>query len=656
LGTQPNPAWFTFKIASPGNVVLNMTNSANVDIDFIVWGPFSSLTNACNAINFASAVDCSYSASANETATIPAGQVGEYYLLMITNYSNQPTNITFSVTGGVGTIACDEVCVTHGFYNAPLCVGGSLQLLATDHLGVGTYSWTGPNGFTSAQQNPMINGVGLNESGMYYINYMQDTSCFHNDSVFVFIDTCGALSGRVYADLNSNCMYDSTENYIANAQIKLTQNGNFIAWAWTDPYGFYYFDVPIGTYTIEVLPATGYSITCSGSMAHNATVTTSLTTEDFAVSCGAIDLAATGISISQGFFPGQVIPVFPHVGNSASICSPVPVSGSLTVVLDSLINYNGTYGGYAAPDSIIVAATGDTLIWNVADIYSVGNFGYGDYPFEVITNTGATIGDTVCITVIISFVSNEADSANNTYSFCFAVGNSYDPNSKEVSPRGLGAAGFIPATTERLEYVINFQNMGTAAAHNIYILDTLDTDVDVSTLEIISASHAQTTTLLPGNVLKFNFANIMLPDTAHDEPNSHGYVKYSIALNSGLTPGTPIENTAYIYFDYNPPVITNTAVNTIEFPASIKEYLNASLSVFPNPANNTINIKFEQKKSEIVHVKLINVTGQVMYEETSATRSGRYYKHLDITGLAKGIYLLQVTTDNGTVQQKVIKE
>lgn len=575
---------------------------------------------------------------------------------MITNYSNQATDITFSVTGGTGTMACDEICVTHGYSNRPVCMGSSLQLLATDHLGVGTYTWAGPNGFTSTQKNPVINGVGLNESGVYYISYMEDTACFYNDSVAVFIDTCGALSGIVYADINNNCMYDSTENYIPNAQIKLTQNGSFVAWAWTDPFGFYYFDVPIGTYTIEVLPAGGYSITCPGSAAHSTTVTTSLSTENFAVTCDAIDLVASGISIAQNFFPGLVISVYPHVGNSTAVCSPAPVPGTVTVILDSLVDYNGVYNGYAPPDSIIAASTGDTLIWNVADIYSVGNFAYVDYPFDVITNTGATIGDTVCLTVIISLVPNEADSANNTYTFCFPVGNSYDPNSKEVSPRGIGASGFIPASTERLEYVINFQNMGTVAAHNIYIMDTLDTDVDVSTLEIISASHAQTTTLLPGNILKFNFANIMLPDTAQDEVNSHGYVKYSIALNSGLTPGTPIENTAYIYFDYNPPVITNTALNTIEFPASIKEFSEARLAVYPNPANNMINIQFEEKKSENVHVKLINVTGQVVFEEKSAALSGKYSKKLDIVGIAKGIYLLQVITDKGTAQQKVIKE
>src|SRR5678815_3973762 len=48
-----------------------------------------------------------------------------------------------------------------------------------------------------------------------------------------------------------------------------------------------------------------------------------------------------------------------------------------------------------------------------------------------------------------------------------------------------------------------------------------------------------------------------------DEPNSHGGVVYRIMTDSLLPDPTEITNTAYIYFDYNSPVITNTTLNTI---------------------------------------------------------------------------------------------
>jgi hypothetical protein len=47
LGSQPNPAWYYMQIATSGNIDIDLSNSANVDIDFACWGPFSSLSGAC---------------------------------------------------------------------------------------------------------------------------------------------------------------------------------------------------------------------------------------------------------------------------------------------------------------------------------------------------------------------------------------------------------------------------------------------------------------------------------------------------------------------------------------------------------------------------------------------------------------------------------
>jgi hypothetical protein len=657
LGSQPNPAWFYFKGTAPGSLSINMSNSANVDIDYVCWGPFTSPSSACASGLTSLPVNCSYSSNSSEVCGIPSVQVGEYYMIMITNYSNQPTNITFSVTG-TASVSCVETCNTNTFYNTPLCIGGTLQLIATQHFGQGTYSWNGPNGFSSAITNPILNNVPINASGFYHLTYTQDSTCSSTDSVLVNVDTCGMLIGRVYADVNNNCSYDSTENYIPNVQIKLSQNGNFFAWAWTDAYGYYFFDVPTGNYTIELVNSPDYIVTCNNSIAHSTTVTSpSITTENFAVSCNSSDIAATGIILfGQGFFPGLTNHVHPLVGTYTPVCNQNVVSGKVVVILDSLVHYSGPYNSYPAPDTVIVKPTGDTLIWNVANINTIGNFNYFNYPFETITNTTATIGDTVCITVIVYPIQGDADTTNNSYTRCFAVGNSYDPNQKEVSPKGIGQQGFISSTTPKLEYTIDFQNTGTAAAQNIIVLDTLDSDLDISSLKIICSSHQQTTTFLPGNILKFNFSNIMLADSNHDEPHSHGYVKYSIAPNQHLSPGTQLLNTAYIYFDYNSPIVTNTTLNTIEFPLGITDISNIHLVVFPNPTNSTIDVTFEDKQSESIYMKIMNVNGQIIYQEKIKKFSGKYSKTVDLSNVSNGIYLLQIVTDKETAQKKVIKD
>lgn len=658
LGSYPNPAWFYCKALTPGNLTLNITNSANIDIDYICWGPFTSASAGCLSGLTGAAVDCSYSSSSNETCSIPSMQNGEYYILLITNYSNLPTDISFSIVGGVATISCEEICVTNSYYNTPLCVDGTLQLLATDHLSQGTYVWNGPNGFSSSQGNPSLNNVLPNSSGYYFVNYTLDSTCNVIDSVLVNVDTCGMLIGRSYADTNNDCSYDSTENYVANAQLKLSQNNNFVAWAWTDVYGYYFFDVPNGGYTIEFVTSPGYHITCPNSMAHITTVSSpSITTENFALSCNTSDIAATGIGLNGpiGFFPGNANVLYPFIGVNNPACNQSVVPGKVLIVLDTLVQYLGPYNSSPAPDTVIATSSGDTLIWDVADINNIGNFGYFNYPFEVITNTVATIGDTVCIKLMVFPIQGDADTTNNSFTRCFVVGNSYDPNSKEVFPRGVGQFGYISPSTPELEYTINFQNMGTASAQNIIVLDTLDAELDVTSLKIISASHQQTTAFLPGNVLKFNFSNIMLPDTAQNEPLSHGYVKYSISLNPNLSPGTQITNTAYIYFDYNAPIVTNTTLNTIEFPTGIAKLSNFHLGVSPNPTNNAINICFEDKQSHSINIKVMNINGQVVYQEKLGNTSGKYSKTIDLSDVSKGVYLLQVVTDKETIQQKVIK-
>jgi hypothetical protein len=359
----------------------------------------------------------------------------------------------------------------------------------------------------------------------------------------------------------------------------------------------------------------------------------------------------TGIA----FFPGQVSPMFPMVASLGPDCSSTPIPGQVIVVLDSLVHYDSPFGSYPAPNTVTPAASGDTLIWNVADVTTLTYYGFYNFSFNYITDVSATIGDTVHIKVTILPVSGDVDPANNVYERDFVVGNSYDPNNKEVLPAGSGPAGFIPASTPKLEYIVNFQNTGTAPAQNIYILDTLDSDLNVSSLEIIASSHLQTTTLLPGNVLKFNFSNIMLPDSNSNEMMSHGFVKYSISPNAGLDPGDQITNTAYIYFDFNSPIITNTALNTIEFTTGIKGSAEYQLGVFPNPANSRINVVFEDKASKDLNIKITNVSGQIVFEENKTNFDGRYSETIDLTMNSKGVYLLQITTDKHVVHQKIVK-
>jgi len=108
LYTQPNPAWYYMRIGNPGAIDIYMYSTPSVDIDFCCWGPFDDPIEPCpNGLTANKVVSCSYSAAATEHCNIPAtAQTGEYYILVITNYSNQPCNINFSQVAGSGNTDC----------------------------------------------------------------------------------------------------------------------------------------------------------------------------------------------------------------------------------------------------------------------------------------------------------------------------------------------------------------------------------------------------------------------------------------------------------------------------------------------------------------------------------------------------------------------
>ena len=164
LSTTPNPAFYYMQIDQPGDLNIYMYSTPSHDIDFDCWGPFSDINTACSQLSCSNMVDCSYSAASTENCHINGAQTGQYYILLITNYSNATCNISFSNIG-TGTTNCGILppLVSGG---GPYCVGQTIYLTANGQTGA-TYSWTGPGGFTSTLQNPTRPNCTLNMAGTY---------------------------------------------------------------------------------------------------------------------------------------------------------------------------------------------------------------------------------------------------------------------------------------------------------------------------------------------------------------------------------------------------------------------------------------------------------------------------------------------------------
>ncbi|MBI3519434.1 MAG: gliding motility-associated C-terminal domain-containing protein [Bacteroidetes bacterium] len=145
LLTQPNPAWYYFQVSQSGTIIISIGGTGGSDVDFICWGPFTSSTGSCGNLTASNTVDCSFSASATETCTINNAIAGEYYQLLLTNYSNQAQNINFNQTGGTGSSNCGLIAPVT---SATVCAASSATISANTNLINPTFVWQ-PGGLTT---------------------------------------------------------------------------------------------------------------------------------------------------------------------------------------------------------------------------------------------------------------------------------------------------------------------------------------------------------------------------------------------------------------------------------------------------------------------------------------------------------------------------
>jgi len=130
LFSTPNPAFYYMNVANSGpiDITISQENAAGVplDVDFVIWGPFATQAAMCTGLAANNIVDCSYSAAAIEIANIANATAGQWYMMLITNFSNQPGVVNFAQTGGTGTTNCNLITVAPG-----PCVNGKYTLNGT---------------------------------------------------------------------------------------------------------------------------------------------------------------------------------------------------------------------------------------------------------------------------------------------------------------------------------------------------------------------------------------------------------------------------------------------------------------------------------------------------------------------------------------------
>ena len=577
LYTTPNPAWFYMPISQSGSLsfVISQlsTQGAGIDVDYICWGPFNTLDSICGPenLNDSTLVSCSYSPIATESFTLPNAVEGTYYIILVTNYSNQPGDITITHVGG-GT---NE---TGGALN---CSGINL------------------NAFIDANANGTQDP---GELGFPFGNFIYEAN---ND-------------GNVHNVTSFNGDYTIYDQNLANV-----------------------YDI---SYEIPAQYAAYYSLTTASYENVAVEQANNIITYNFPITITQLyqDLSVTiiaGNSPPVAGFSYLTYIAYTNTGNQvipAGIVSFTNTPGFEITNLASL-----------APNATVTPTGFDYAFTNLQPFETR----YISVYIQVPAIPEVTLGDEVTSSVTITPIDNDADPSNNTSSIVQEIVGSYDPNDiSESRGREIEINTFDDA--DYLYYTIRFQNTGTYHARNAKIEDLLGTQFDYSTVQVIRASHDFTMDR-QNNHLTWTFNNIYLPASQDNEAGSHGYIYFRVKPLPGYAVGDIIPNSADIYFDFNPAIVTNTFET--EFVAEalgVKDITDKSFMLYPNPAKNTVHIT--TATDGIASIKIYDLTGKTIYTAKSANVASLT---IDSAAFASGTYFVEVlsSTNAKTVKKLLIQ-
>ena len=477
-------------------------------------------------------------------------------------------------------------------------------------------------GFPSTYAN--IATIGGRQPGDYHIE-RRFQNLYSGDCVDLLPVTvpdlgpnCGMVVGTAHIDADLNCLMSGPEVRVPNGIIEVLPGPHYATLTSNGQYGLC---LPPGSYTLS---QTSADVTehCTGGpipFTINAGATSTRNLPDTSVVPLDLEVMVSSGAARPGF----------QFQCAAVVRNLTPTSsGAITVVLtfDPLLGYVS-----AAPAGTVV---GNTITWNQAQLtaWQQRNF---TVTFTVPPNPGL-IGTQLATTAVVTSVGNDPLPANNTATDLRTITGSYDPNVKQATTSTGDTLHWNIGADEWIDYTIRFQNTGTDTAFHVVITDTLPSTLDPSTVVWGPGSHAHTREVFGLGVLKYIFPNILLPDSNVNEPLSHGFVSFRIRPRLPIAPGTVIANVASIYFDFNPPVITEPSVLTAESSTSVAEQGASTLRLFPNPAEDVVLMVFANgtERTFTMH----GADGRMVQV---AARSHGQGLELDVSGLAPGLYVVR---------------
>ena len=354
------------------------------------------------------------------------------------------------------------------------------------------------------------------------------------------------IIGKVFLDFNENTILDEGEFLIFPNSIDLEPGANF---EYPSGIGYFNYVVESGNYDITCSVPSSFLFTTPSSV--SVTINEDENTEIcFGVIPERAEAAVENTITSAPTRCGFEVPFWLDYQNTGTVISKA--------IISMMIDPRATFiSASQLPDSIVE----DRIYWSHDNLLPTHS---GQIKVLLEMPGVEAIGEFLSFNHIINIQSLDGTYfADSGVGYRPQINCAYDPNDKLVEPNIPGYDNFT-LFGDTLDYVVRFQNTGTDTAFTVVIEDFLDANLDYSTLNIQGASHPYKATLdQETGRLVFIFENILLPDSTTNEIASHGFFRYQILANSNLDENTSIQNFASIFFDLNPPILTNTVENIL---------------------------------------------------------------------------------------------
>jgi hypothetical protein len=449
------------------------------------------------------------------------------------------------------------------------------------------------------------------------------------------------ISGQVFLDQNNNNQWDVGEVFIPNYPVIID-----FTTAFTNQFGYYELEVlgnEIQVYTGQLLPETA-------SFPSSATITYTqeygqANTQDFAItySGNSSNLRVEAYSVNP-LVPGFEYGNFAIVTNEGFLPASMDFEASIPqqtsfvqVMPQNLISQTDTSVSFETgmiPPFASYTAYYATLLVDQPPLVQMNDVLQFDFQLSNVSVT-------------------ETNSDDNTFTLFETAVSSYDPNDIIMLKGSSQTPDFINSG-EYFTYRIRFQNSGNFPTSFISIEDTLSELLDWSTFKPVATSHPTQVSIDNNGNVRYFFPEIQLLPEEQNEALSMGYIIYKIKPLSTVALGDIITNQAFIYFDFNPAIITNEDTVRIEIPLDNKMTASQEfITLYPNPTSGNLNIKFNSETYELSNndiFSIFNSQGTLVYSgKLSEIKNG-----ISTAEYISGLYALHLQTKQGNFKSSFV--